>query len=184
MITVAVFGSSATQPGTAEWTEALQLGHGIALRGWGVATGGYGGTMEAVSAGAAESGGRVVGVTAPSIFPDRQGVNPYVHEEVAERTLPHRIAHLVESTDAAIVLPGSIGTLAELIVAWNAAFVAPFRGDMAKPVVAVGPIWEAIIASLHERLPTGHGFVRLVPNADAALSVVETMITQIQPRRL
>jgi uncharacterized protein (TIGR00725 family) len=179
---IAVFGSSTTQPGTVEWGEAIQLGRGIAQRGWEVATGGYGGTMEAVSAGAAAAGGRVVGVTAPSIFPDRQGVNPHVHEEVAEHTISHRIAHLVESTDAAIVLPGSIGTLAELIVAWNAAFVAPFRGDTAKPVVAVGPAWEAIISSLQERLPTGHGFVHLAPNAAAALGTVEVMITQIRTR--
>ncbi len=182
MTTIAVFGSSATQPGSVEWGEAIDLGRGIAQRGWGVATGGYGGTMEAVSEGAAGAGGRVVGVTAPSIFPDRQGVNPHVHEEVAERTLPHRIAHLVESTDAAIVLPGSIGTLAELIVAWNAAFVAPFRGEEAKPVVAVGPAWEAIITSLQERLPTGHGFVHLAPNAAAALGAVEAMINQIATR--
>ncbi len=182
MTTIAVFGSSATQPGTVDWGEAIQLGRGIAQRGWDVATGGYGGTMEAVSKGAAGAGGRVVGVTAPSIFPDRLGVNPHVHEEVVERTLPHRIAHLVESTDAAIVLPGSIGTLAELVVAWNAAFVAPFRGEAAKPVVAVGPAWEDIISALQQKLPTGHGFVHLAPTAAVALGTVEALINQMGTR--
>jgi hypothetical protein len=176
MTTIAVFGSSATEPGTPEWREAESLGREIANRGWSVATGGYGGTMEAVSAGAAAMGGRVVGVTAPSIFPERTGANVHVGHEVVETTISLRIARLVESTDGAIVLPGSIGTFAELAVAWNAAFVAPFRGDSPKPVVAVGPVWESIIATIHELLPTGEGIVRVVPTASLALAEVVAMI--------
>ncbi len=177
MTTIAVFGSSATPPGTEEWQEAETLGRGIAHRGWMVATGGYGGTMEAVSAGAAAVGGRVIGITAPTVFPTRAGANSHVHEEIHEETISHRIARLVESTDAAIVLPGSIGTFAELVVAWNAAYVAPFRGDRPKPVVAVGRMWGDIVESLHHRLPTGQGFVRVAPSAPAALMTVEAMMT-------
>ena len=55
---VAVFGSSQTEPGSAEWEDARRAGARLAEEGYAVITGGYGGTMEAVSNGAAEAGGR------------------------------------------------------------------------------------------------------------------------------
>ena len=38
--------------------------------------------MEAVSAGAAGVGARVIGVTAPSLFPTRSGGNRFLTEEI------------------------------------------------------------------------------------------------------
>lgn len=176
MIRIAVFGSSATPQGSAEWADAERLGGEIAARGWVVATGGYGGTMEAVSRGAAHAGGHVIGVTAPSVFPDRGGANPHVAEEIAAGSLLTRIATLVESTDAAVVLPGSIGTLTELVVAWNEAFVAPFRGVTPKPVIAVGAGWAEIVGLLCDRLPTGEGFVHVVDRPEEALEAIQRWI--------
>ena len=62
---VAVFGSSQTEPGSLEWEEARRAGTRLGEAGYAVITGGYGGTMEAVSSGAADAGGHVIGVTAP-----------------------------------------------------------------------------------------------------------------------
>jgi uncharacterized protein (TIGR00725 family) len=61
---ISVFGSSQTAEGTAEYTMAQELGKQLARAGFGIATGGYGGSMEAVSRGAAEASGRVFGVVA------------------------------------------------------------------------------------------------------------------------
>ena len=77
---IAVFGSSQTPPGTEEWDQAVLTGSRLAQAGFGVVTGGYGGTMEAASKGAAEAGGHVIGVTSPSQFPGRLGANRYVKE--------------------------------------------------------------------------------------------------------
>ena len=178
MITVAVFGSSTTEPHTPGWDEAFELGRQIAIREWAVATGGYGGTMEAVSAGAASERGRIIGITAPSIFPSRSGVNAHVTDEVVEHSISHRIARLVETSHAAIALPGSIGTFAELVVAWNAAFVAPFRGATPRPVVAVGATWRSLIRSISAELPTGHGFVHVTDTATDAVELVERMVSR------
>ncbi|MEX0757781.1 MAG: LOG family protein, partial [Acidimicrobiia bacterium] len=117
MTAIAVFGSSTTVAGSQDWAAAEGVGRAIAERGWAVMTGGYGGTMEAVSAGAAAAGGRVIGVTVPTVFPGRSGANAHIGEEIAERTISQRIARLVESSDGVIALPGSIGTFAELVVA-------------------------------------------------------------------
>lgn len=179
MKVVAVFGSSTTTPSTDEWDQAVWLGGVIAARGWAVATGGYGGTMEAVSAGAASKGGRVYGVTAPDVFPTRAGANPHVTDEIPETSITGRIARLVDMSDAAIALPGSIGTLAELVVAWNVAFLAPVSARPPYPVVTVGPLWHQVVTDLADRLVSGRGFVVATDTVAEAWTHVSTVIPGI-----
>ena len=84
---VAVFGSSTSQPGDADYEDAVRLGHGLASAGYAVTNGGYAGLMEAVSRGAAEANGSIIGVTVPSLFPNRSGANGYVTNEVVASSL-------------------------------------------------------------------------------------------------
>ena len=58
---VTVFGGSRTEPGDQDYQQAYFLGELLGKAGYTVLTGGYIGSMEAVSRGAAESGGHVVG---------------------------------------------------------------------------------------------------------------------------
>jgi uncharacterized protein (TIGR00725 family) len=60
---VAVFGGHAPAPGSADYEMARELGRRLAEAGFIVMSGGYGGTMEAVSRGAREAGGLAIGVT-------------------------------------------------------------------------------------------------------------------------
>jgi uncharacterized protein (TIGR00725 family) len=62
--TITVFGSSRPREGEALYREARALGAALAAKGFIVCTGGYGGTMEAVSRGAKEAGGQTLAVTA------------------------------------------------------------------------------------------------------------------------
>ena len=84
---MAIFGSSRTQPGSPEWIEAERAGARCASSGLAVITGGYGGTMEAASRGAATAGGQVIGVTAPDLFVIRDGANPHVTREITAGSL-------------------------------------------------------------------------------------------------
>ena len=68
-------------PGDGYYDEGLRCGELLARAGFAVATGGYGGTMEAVSRGAKDAGGEVIGVTAPTVFPDRVRANEHVTTE-------------------------------------------------------------------------------------------------------
>jgi uncharacterized protein (TIGR00725 family) len=61
---VSVFGGARPREGDAEYTVARALGSALAKKGLAVCTGGYGGTMEAVSRGAKDVGGKTYGVTA------------------------------------------------------------------------------------------------------------------------
>lgn len=149
---VAVFGSSATEVDSDEWADAEEVGARLAGAGLGVITGGYGGTMEAASRGAALAGGRVVGVTAPSLFEDRFGANQHVAEEVVSATLAERIGILADLASGVIVLPGSIGTAAELVVTWNMNHIARIGGADRLPIVAVGESWREICDLLVDRI--------------------------------
>ncbi|NOY55451.1 MAG: LOG family protein [Actinobacteria bacterium] len=184
MPTIAVIGSSRTQPDHPDYQDAQRLGRLLADAGFTVASGGYGGLMEAVSKGARSVGGPVVGVTAPGVFPDRARVNEYVTDEQPAETLTERIHRLVYGSDAVVALPGSIGTLTELMSAWNLAYVAPFSGRMPKPVVAVGALWAEVVSWLAERLETDGTLVTLVDNVDEAFrEIVERVKSITAPER-
>ena len=145
---ITVFGGAHPKPGTAEYENARQLGILIAKEGHKVMTGGYTGTMEAVSRGANEAGGHVIGVSCEEIETWRpMKVNPWVIEEIRLPTLMNRIEYLIKNCDAAIALPGGPGTLAELAVMWNLMIIAAIPS---KPLVLAGSGWEETIGNYHQ----------------------------------
>ncbi len=176
---VAVFGSSRSDQGSDEYSDAVRCGRLLAEAGFAVATGGYAGTMEGVSRGAAEEGGNAIGVTVPSVFPGRAGANPFLTEEMPAPGLVLRIDRLLSLSVASIALPGSIGTLAELVLAWNLAFVARFTDGAPKPVVTVGPMWRRLVPLLTEELATDGSLLTCVATIDEAVAEVQRRL----PRR-
>lgn len=145
--TISVFGSSAPQPGTAAYEEARLVGRLLAEAGFAVATGGYSGTMTAVSQGAGEAEGHVIGVTCDQIERFRPlGPNRWVKEEIRYETLRERLLHLVTQSDGMIVLPGGIGTLSEMTLAWNFLQVGEVA---ARPLVLLGPLWQQTIQAFY-----------------------------------
>ena len=167
---VAVFGASNTRPGDPDYEAGVRCGRLLAEAGYAVATGGYAGLMEAVSSGAASAGGHVIGVTAPAVFPGRDRANAHVVEERPAATLTERIHDIIDIASATITLPGSIGTITELLVAWNKAYVAQFSGRTPQPVVAVGETWRHVVTDLSKRLATDGSFVTCVDSVDQAVA--------------
>ena len=142
---ISVFGSSAPQPGSADYESARNLGRLLAKAGFVAQTGGYTGTMAAVSQGAHEAGGHVIGVTCGQIEQFRPGpANRWVQEEIKCTTLRERVLYLVDNCDGAIVLPGGIGTLSELALIWSMIQV----GEVSpRPVITVGGLWQRTLAA-------------------------------------
>ena len=167
---IAVFGASQPAPGDGSYEQGVRCGSLLADAGFAVVTGGYGGLMQAVSEGAAERGGRVIGVTAPSVFSSRSGPNPHVTEELRAASLTERIHQLTQISDASIVLQGSLGTMTELLVAWNLAFVARFGSATADPIITVGRRWERIVDALAAELGTDRSLVTSVATVDDAVA--------------
>lgn len=176
---MAVFGSSAILPGSAEWLDAETVGATCASAGLAVVTGGYGGVMEAASKGAAALGGRVIGVTAPALFPDREGANPFVTEEVAVDSLIERIGVLTELASGAVVMPGSIGTATELLVAWNLNYIRRGTDSGRLPTVAVGKGWQALWSLLSQGLDAAGDHVHV---AETGSEAMDWLLTQPEIR--
>ncbi|MEA1901919.1 MAG: LOG family protein [Actinomycetota bacterium] len=178
---VTVFGSAQTSPGTAEWAQAEATGSRLARAGLDVVTGGYGGTMEAVSKGASDAGGHTIGVTAPSQFPQREGANRYIAEVIEASDLTHRIGLMIDRARAAIALPGSIGTATELLIAWNINHIVRRNGGTPFPTAAVGPNWEQFSQSLALHIDAYPGDIHLSDNADQA---VDWIFEQLEIREI
>lgn len=147
---IAVFGSSKPKPDERVYRQAVQLGRLLGAGGYTVLNGGYGGIMEAVSRGAAEAGGHVIGVTCDEIEAFRPGKgNRWITELWHFKTLRERLYTLIESSDGAIVMPGGIGTLAEMAVMWAH---LQTRTLSPRPLILVGPEWQAAMQAFYEHL--------------------------------
>jgi uncharacterized protein (TIGR00725 family) len=87
---VTVFGSARLGGETPEYADAVRLGRRLAEERHTVMSGGYGGIMEAVSRGAREAGGNVVGIT---MEPSR-GRTEYRRTRTYLRNMPPRRSSL------------------------------------------------------------------------------------------
>src|SRR5512134_1182158 len=138
---VSVFGGAQPKEGDAAYAEALELGRLLAQRGHTVLTGGYIGTMEAVSRGACEAGGHVIGVTCDDIETWRAvKPNSWVMEEIRKKTLVERLHALIHESDAAFALPGGAGTLTEITLMWNLMIVESLHR---RPLILIGRGWQS-----------------------------------------
>ncbi len=140
---ISVFGSSMPEPESEAYQEARRLGFLLAEAGFTVATGGYGGTMAAVSRGASEGGGRVIGVTSGHMEKWRpMPPNEWVGEEVRLDSQRDRLLYLVMNNDGMMALPGGIGTLSEVALAWS---LMQTNEMAARPLVLLGQTWRDVI---------------------------------------
>jgi len=138
---ISVFGGSQPKEGDSAYTEAMELGRLLAQHGHTVLTGGYIGTMEAVSRGAYEAGGHVIGVTCDDIESWRAvKPNQWVKEERRKKSLMDRLQVLVEECDAALALPGGAGTLTEIALMWNLMIV---ESRHRSPLILIGRGWQS-----------------------------------------
>jgi uncharacterized protein (TIGR00730 family) len=149
---ITVFGGSRVEPDSHEYLSAQQLGRTLAEHGFSVVTGGYNGVMEAVSRGAKEAGGHVIGVTVDVIAKNFERLpNSFLDQEVRTAALLERIDKLVELGAAYVVLPGGAGTLAELGIVWNLALLGALQD---KPLIVVGEGWQRVLRTMIKELHT------------------------------
>ncbi len=174
---VSVFGGSQPKEGDAAYEEARTLGKILAEGGHVVLNGGYIGTMEAVSRGAAEAGGHVIGVTCEDIEKWRNvGVNRWVKEEIRKKTLNERLQVLIEECDAAIALPGGPGTLTEISLMWNLMIVESLHR---RPLILVGDGWQSVFGQVFEKLGTytsenQRNLLQFAPDVETAVKLLES----------
>jgi uncharacterized protein (TIGR00730 family) len=152
---ITVFGGS--NASAFDYPQAEYLGRLLGLAGHTVITGGYSGTMEAVSKGAAEAGAHVIGVTCDQLESWRPTqANQWVKEEKRTIDLRERLSVLIDSCEAAIAMPGGPGTLTEIALTWNLLLTESIP---ARPLIIVGPGWKELFSQFFQT------FDRFIPES-------------------
>jgi len=177
---ISVFGSSAPEPGSADYEAARDLGRRLAQAGFTVQTGGYVGVMEGASRGANEAGGHVIAVTCDQIEDFRPlKANQWVKEEIRHPTLRERVLYLVDCCDGIIVMSGGIGTLSELALAWSFAQVGEMKP---KPIIPVGGLWQRTLAAFVDRAYIRPEHVALLELVRTPAEAVEVITKHVNGR--
>lgn len=156
MKTISVFGSSQVRPGDPVYDDAETIGRCLAQAGYAVMSGGYHGVMEAVSKGAREAGGHVIGVTTDQIG-SRFAVQPnaWLSETHNYALLRDRLLHMVERADGYLAMPGGVGTLHELAETWELLRIGILPR---RPFVVYGEMWTMLISELQATRFIAGGF--------------------------
>ena len=108
---VSIFGSARTKPKNKYYKQAEEISFLLTQKGYGVITGGGPGIMEAANKGAAQGGGRSVGLNIK--LPFEQCGNPYTNISVDFDYFFARKVCLAKYSTAFVYMPGGFGTMDE-----------------------------------------------------------------------
>ena len=147
--------------------------------------GGTKGIMGAVAAGAAERGGRIIGIIPRFLIRKEAGEHSPQHldEFVVVENMHERKHRMFEESDAFVALPGGVGTLEEIVEIMTWAQLGRHR----KPIVFanVAGFWNPMLALIdHMRaegfVHTGHLVQPIV--VDHAAGIVPALLAAAEPR--
>jgi uncharacterized protein (TIGR00730 family) len=178
---VSIFGSARVTPDDPDYRMAEAIARQLAREGFAVITGGGPGVMEAANKGAAEAGGRSVGLNIE--LPMEQSPNPYSNIHVSFRYFFVRKVMFVKYASGFVILPGGFGTLDELFEAITLIQTAKIRPF---PVVLVGrAFWGGLVdwlkgAMMSEQKisPQDLEILRVVDTADEAVAVINEFYSE------
>lgn len=168
---IAVFGSSKPMPQSHAYRQAYELGRAIALAGYQLVNGGYGGTMAASAKGAKDHGGYTIGVTCHAF--GRSEPNPWLEQEIQTKSLNERLQTLIDLAQAYIVLPGSTGTLLELAMSWeliNKHFIPQ------RPIICVSDYFKPIVDTIVGTGEVKGNTVCFVPTVSLAIKTLTVQL--------
>lgn len=143
---ITVFGGSRCGPDAAEYQEALTLGRLLVEAGFDVCSGGYAGVMEAISRGAHDAGGNVIGVTMEQF---KSAPNPYLKKIEPSADFYARLQILIRDSAGYIALRGGMGTVTEISLVWNKLVMSVLPQ---RPLILLGECWPRAMECLRQHL--------------------------------
>ncbi len=145
---VSIFVSARTSSDDPIYKTAEKIAAMFVKNKFAVITGGGGGIMEAANKGAAEAGGKSIGLNI--VLPREQIPNPYSNIKVEFNYFFIRKVMFIKYATAYIIMPGGLGTLDEF---FEAATLIQTQRIKPLPIILVGSdYWSGLIDWLKNQL--------------------------------
>ena len=176
---VTIFGSARVKPDNPYYQKAERLGYRLAEQGFSVITGGGPGIMEAANKGAAEAGGKSVGMNIR--LPFEQKPNAYANISIDYKYFFIRKVMFVKYAVAYVIMPGGFGTMDEL---FEALTLIQTRRIKSFPVILMGSeYWKGLLDWLKKTmlrddkiLPKDLDFIEIIDDPDEAVRHIQKFV--------
>ena len=170
---ITVFGGSRCGPDEPEYKEALRLGTLLVEAGFHVCSGGYSGVMEAISKGAHDADGQVVGMTMTQF---KAAPNKYIKSNVPSRDFYERLQGLILRSVGYVALRGGMGTVTEVSLVWNKLVTGVLTP---RPLILLGECWPRVMACLRAHLVVSDKDMTHISFVDTAEQAVSALTERI-----
>lgn len=149
------------------------MGRLLVEAGFEVCSGGYAGIMEAISRGAHEAGGHVIGITMEQF---KSAPNQYLRKIEPSADFYARLQMLIRNSAGYIALRGGMGTITEISLVWNKLVmnVLPKR-----PLILVGACWPTAIDCIRRHLVISDDDMKHLTFVNTA----EEAVRELRPRK-
>lgn len=152
---VSFFGSARAKPNQQYYKLAVRTAAEIAKAGFAVITGGGSGIMEAANKGAAEAGGRSIGLNIE--LPLEQVPNEYQNLSLHFRYFFCRKVMFLKYAHGFIVFPGGFGTMDEF---YESLVLIQTLKQASFPVILMGSeYWDGLIKWMNEKMLKEHNHI-------------------------
>lgn len=176
---VTIFGSSQVQPQGTTYRTTEKLARLLVENGFNVISGGGPGVMEAANKGAAEAGGKSVGLHIN--LPKEQRANQYANVRLKFNYFFIRKVMFVKYAVAYVILPGGFGTLDEL---FEALTLIQTRRIRAFPVILIdSEFWSGLLEWMEQMLvrrktisKADMDIFRLVDTPEEAVAIIKRRV--------
>ena len=176
---VSIFGSARVAPDDPYYQKTEQLARRLAQKGFAVITGGGPGVMEAANKGAAEAGGKSVGMNIR--LPFEQKPNAYANISIDYKYFFIRKVMFVKYAIAYVIMPGGFGTMDEL---FEALTLIQTRRIKSFPVILMGSeYWKGLLDWLKKTmirggmiLPEDLDFIEIIDDPDEVVKHIQKFV--------
>jgi len=178
---VSVFGSARTRRSDPYYAMARKLGKMLAKADLAVITGGGPGIMEAANRGAAEGGGKSIGLNIT--LPHEQKANPYANIPITFHYFFARLMMFVKYASSFVCFPGGFGTLHEF---YNSMTLIQTGKAVRFPVILIGSeFWNGHITWIRKQMldletpyisPEDMNLFTITDNLDDAMAIIQEAV--------
>ena len=176
---VTIFGSSRVQPDSSTYKAAENLARLLVENGFNVISGGGPGVMEAANKGAAEAGGKSVGLHIH--LPSEQQPNKYANVRLDFKYFFIRKVMFIKYAVAYVIMPGGFGTLDELFESLTLIQTKRIRSF---PVILINSnYWKGLTDWLNDTLIKAKAISKsdleifnLVDSPEEAISIIKKTV--------